>query len=84
MKKNFCLVLDIDETIVHTINLPFGNYFLLRPGVINFLEEIEPYWINSSIERKKEIIESLYINYDLKKNFFKQVEEHMKDIISSF
>ena len=40
MKKNFCLVLDIDETIVHTINLPFGNYFLLRPGVINFLEEI--------------------------------------------
>lgn len=40
MKKNFCLVLDIDETIVHSLNLPFGNYFLLRPGVINFLEEI--------------------------------------------
>ena len=40
MKKDFCLVLDIDETIVHTMNLPFGNYFLLRPGVINFLEEL--------------------------------------------
>ena len=40
MKKNFCLVLDIDETIVHTMNLPSENYFLLRPGVINFLEEI--------------------------------------------
>ena len=40
MKKKFCLVLDIDETIVHTLNLPFDNYFLLRPGVINFLEEI--------------------------------------------
>ena len=40
MKKNFCLVLDIDETIVHSMNLPFGNYFLLRPGVINFLEEL--------------------------------------------
>ena len=40
MKKNFCLVLDIDETIVHSLNLPFGNYFLLRPGVINFLEEL--------------------------------------------
>ena len=40
MKKNFCLVLDIDETIVHSMNLPFGNYFLLRPGVINFLDEL--------------------------------------------
>lgn len=40
MKKNFCLVLDIDETIVHSMNLRFGNYFLLRPGVINFLEEL--------------------------------------------
>ena len=40
MKKNFCLVLDIDETIVHSMNLPFGLYFLLRPGVINFLEEL--------------------------------------------
>ena len=40
MKKNFCLVLDIDETIAHTLNLPFGHYFLLRPGVINFLDEL--------------------------------------------
>ena len=40
MKKNFCLVLDLDETILHTMNLPFQNYFLLRPGVIDFLEEI--------------------------------------------
>ena len=40
MRKDFCLVLDIDETIVHSMNLPFGNYFLLRPGVINFLEEM--------------------------------------------
>ena len=37
MKKNFCLVLDLDETILHTMNLPFQNYFLLRPGVIDFL-----------------------------------------------
>ena len=40
MKKNFCLVLDIDETIAHSMKLPFGSYFLLRPGVINFLEEL--------------------------------------------
>lgn len=51
---------------------------------INFLEVIKPYWISFSIEKKEEIMEILYTKYDLKKNFFKQVEEHMKDIISSF
>ena len=30
MTKDFCLVLDIDETISHTMRLSFGNYFLLR------------------------------------------------------
>ena len=44
MKKNFCLVLDLDETISHSMNLNFGNYFFLRPGTIEFLEEISKYY----------------------------------------
>ena len=44
MKKNFCLVLDIDETIAHSIKLSFGYYFLLRPGTIEFLNEIANYY----------------------------------------
>ena len=40
MKKKFCLVLDIDETITHTLKLPMGDYFLVRPGVKEFLEEM--------------------------------------------
>ena len=42
--KKFCLVLDIDETITHLIKLPFGNYFLIRPGVIELLNELYNYY----------------------------------------
>ena len=41
MQKNFCLVLDLDETITH--NTP-AYYFLVRPGTINFLTEISKYY----------------------------------------
>ena len=44
MKKKFCLVLDIDETISHTLKLSFGGYFFLRPGAKGFLEEISKYY----------------------------------------
>ena len=40
MTKDFCLVLDIDETISHTMRLSFGNYFLLRPGVITLIKKL--------------------------------------------
>ena len=40
MTKEFCLVLDIDETISHTMRLSFGNYFLLRPGVIHLIKKL--------------------------------------------
>ena len=44
MTKKFCLVLDIDETITHTLRLPSGDYFLVRPGVKEFLEEMAKYF----------------------------------------
>ena len=44
MKKEFCLVLDLDETISHSMKLNFGNYFFLRPGTLEFLEEISKYY----------------------------------------
>lgn len=40
MKKNFCLVLDLDETLIHNLNLPFGDYFFVRPGLFELLEKI--------------------------------------------
>ena len=44
MKKKFCLVLDIDETISHSLKLSFGCYFLLRPGARDFLKEVSKYY----------------------------------------
>ena len=44
LDKKFCLVLDIDETLSHMIKLPFGNYFLVRPGVMDLLKELYSYY----------------------------------------
>ena len=44
MKKKFCLVLDIDETISHSLKLSFGCYFLVRPGALDFLKEVSKYY----------------------------------------
>ena len=44
LNKKFCLVLDIDETLSHMIKLPFGIYFLVRPGVIDLLKELHNYY----------------------------------------
>ena len=40
MEKKFCLVIDLDETLIHNLNLPFGDYFFVRPGLFDFLEKI--------------------------------------------
>ena len=40
MIKNFCLVLDLDETLIHNLHLPFGDYFLVRPGVFHLLNKV--------------------------------------------
>ena len=44
MTKKFCMVLDIDETLTHTLKLPCGDYFLVRPGVKDFLQEMKKHF----------------------------------------
>ena len=40
MTKKFCLVLDLDETLIHNLNLPFGDYFFVRPGLFELFEKV--------------------------------------------
>ena len=40
MIKKFCLVLDLDETLIHNLNLPFGDYFFVRPGLFELFEKV--------------------------------------------
>ena len=73
MIKDFCLVLDIDETISHTMRLSFGNYFLLRPGVIHLIKKLYHFYeidiFTAAIKRYADNIvnkldpNDIYINY---------------------
>ena len=73
MAKEFCLVLDIDETISHTMKLSFGNYFLLRPGVIHLIRKLYHFYeidiFTAAIKRYADNIvnkldpNNIYINY---------------------
>ena len=44
MSKDFCLVLDLDETISHAVKMNFGYYFFLRPGTIELLTELSEFY----------------------------------------
>ena len=73
MTKEFCLILDIDETISHTMRLSFGNYFLLRPGVIHLIKQLYHFYeidiFTAAIRRYADNIvnkldpNDIYINY---------------------
>ena len=71
MIKKFCLVLDIDETITHTLKLPFGDYFLVRPGVKDFLEEMTKYYeIIIFTSSPKNYADNILDKIDINNEFF--------------
>ena len=72
LSNKFCMVLDIDETISHTLKLPFGDYFLVRPGVKNFLEEMKKYFeIIIFTSSPKSYADNILDKIDIKREFFK-------------
>ena len=71
MEKKFCLVLDIDETITHTLKLPFGDYFLVRPGVKEFLKEMVKYFeIVIFTSSPKSYADNILDKIDINNEFF--------------
>lgn len=49
---------------------------------IDFLNTIEPLWSILDSDKKKAIWNEIYLNYDLKRDLIKQVEDHLSKIIS--
>jgi len=77
MSKKFCLVLDLDETIIHNMNLPFGDYFFVRPGFFELIKKVKDFYeIIIFTERDKKFVDYImniidcdkYIDYTLYKN----------------
>lgn len=43
-EKEYTLVLDLDETLIHFVDMGAESYFLIRPGAQKFLEEMYKYY----------------------------------------
>ena len=76
LSKKICLILDLDETIIHNMNLPFGEYFFVRPGFFDLIKKVKNFCeIIIFTEKEKKNVEYIlnkinhenYIDYILYK-----------------
>ena len=42
--SQYCLVLDLDETLIHYVENGPDSYFLVRPFCVEFLAELSQYY----------------------------------------
>ena len=67
MTKKFCLVLNLNETIIHNMNLPYGDYFFVRPGFFDLIKKIKNnYEIIILTEKEEKYVDDIIkkLNYD--------------------
>ena len=69
MTKKFCLVLDLDETIIHNMNLPFSDYFFVRPGFFELIKKLKDFYeIIIFTEKEKKYLDYIMNIIDYDKN----------------
>ena len=75
--KKYCLIFNLNETIIHNMNLPFGEYFFVRPGLFDLINKIHDMYeiIIFASEEKKVVYDIInkidnknFIDYILYKN----------------
>lgn len=42
--STYCLVLDLDETLIHNVEYQNDSFFLVRPGCVQFIETMAKYY----------------------------------------
>ena len=74
--KKYSLIFNLNETIIHTMNLPFGDYFFVRPGFFDLVKKIHDIYeiIIFTSENKNAVYDTIkkidyknYIDYILYK-----------------
>ena len=65
--KKYCLVFNLDETIIHNMNLPNGDYFFVRPGFFDLIKRMKnDYEIIIFTEKEEKSVEDIMkkLNYE--------------------
>ena len=65
--KKYCLVFNLDETIIHNMNLPNGDYFFVRPGFFDLIKRMKnDYEIIIFTEKEEKSVEDIIkkLNYE--------------------
>ncbi len=85
--KKYCLVLDLDETLIHNVEVSkmlvylfqFGaeSYFLVRPGCIQFIETMAKYYeiviFTAALqEYADQVIDQIDVGNNIKTRLYRQ------------
>ena len=67
--KKYSLIFSLNETIIHNMNLPFGDYFFVRPGFFDLVEKMHNiYEIIIFTSEDKSIVYDIIKKIDNKNN----------------